>query len=180
LNNPGLNPQKRRYFSKEFIEQMKNIQKVGTYIEKISEGLSVALITCMIIVVLAGVVSRYVLISPLPWSEELARYLMIALVYFTVGIVLKRGGHMSITYFREKLPIKIQKLVSIVCYGLILGFSALITWEGFKLSAMLMRQRSPAMDIPMGLVYSVVPIGCVFVCLQSLALLWNEFTGKDK
>lgn len=163
-----------------FLPLMKNIQKVGKYIEKITEGLSVALISCMIIVVLAGVVARYVLISPLPWSEELARYLMIALVYLTVGTVLKKHGHMSINYFREKLPGKIQKWVSIACYGLILGFSALITWEGFKLSAMLMRQTSPAMDIPMGLVYSVVPIGCLLVCLQSLSLLWSELVGKDK
>ncbi|MGQ9645820.1 MAG: TRAP transporter small permease [Thermodesulfobacteriota bacterium] len=143
--------------------------------EKLSQGFAVFSISCMIIVVLGSTLSRYLLSFAFPWGEELARYLMVALVYLTAGVVLKRNGHISVLYFRDKLPSGLRRWVIMACYALLLAFSALISWEGYKLIAMLMSQTSPAMGIPMGIAYASVPVGSLLISIQAFGLLWREW-----
>ena len=159
---------------------MELVRRAVKYLEKTNEFCGVATMSCMIVIVLAQVVSRYVLSSSIPWSEELARYLMVALVYLTAGVVLKRNGHISVTYFRDKMPPGLRKWVVCGTYLLVSAFSALISWEGFRLITLLMSQTSPAMGIPMGIAYASVPLGSFLLCLQSVSLLMDEFLNKER
>ena len=143
--------------------------------EKLSEVFAVLSISCMIIVVLGGTLSRYLLNYSFPWGEELARYVMVALVYLSAGVVLKRGGHISVLYFRDKLPRRLRQWATMACHTLVLAFSLLIVWQGYRLVGMLMSQISPAMQIPMGIAYASVPVGSLLLSIQSLGLLWSEW-----
>ena len=52
-----------------------------------------------IVVLLAGVVSRYVLHQPLVWSDELAAILFLWLAMLGTVIAYRRGEHMRMTAF---------------------------------------------------------------------------------
>ncbi len=55
-------------------------------------------------VVFAQFFSRYVLNAPLGWTEELARHMMIAVVFLGLSVATRRGEHIAIELFVSYLP----------------------------------------------------------------------------
>ncbi|WP_117076192.1 TRAP transporter small permease, partial [Klebsiella pneumoniae] len=64
-----------------------------------------------VLVVFASVIWRYALHSPIHWAEEVARALMIALVFFGVATSTGRGGHIGVDLFLRFLPDAIRPYV---------------------------------------------------------------------
>ena len=58
----------------------------------------------MICVTLAQVVFRYVIAAPLPWSEELARYCFVWIVFLGGAVGLARGIHLGVDLVVNALP----------------------------------------------------------------------------
>ena len=58
----------------------------------------------MVTVTLAQVIFRYVIAAPLPWSEELARYCFVWIVFLGGAIGLSRGIHLGVDLFVNMLP----------------------------------------------------------------------------
>src|ERR1700712_5051540 len=59
-----------------------------------------AMLVCLeIVVLLAGVISRYVFNAPLTWSDELASILFLWLAMLGAVIALRRDEHMRLTTF---------------------------------------------------------------------------------
>ena len=67
----------------------------------------VGAVTCIyistIVCLLVQVVARYVLHVPTPWSEELARYLLVSLTVVGAGEVSRRGDHLGVYFLRDSL-----------------------------------------------------------------------------
>src|SRR3954466_10691578 len=55
------------------------------------------LVVAEIVILFAGVVSRYVFNKPLTWSDELASILFLWLAMLGAVIALRRGDHMRLT-----------------------------------------------------------------------------------
>ncbi|MBJ9816319.1 TRAP transporter large permease subunit [Citrobacter koseri] len=64
-----------------------------------------------VLVVFASVIWRYALHSPIHWAEEVARALMIALVFFGVATSTGRGGHIGVDLFLRFLPEQVRPYV---------------------------------------------------------------------
>lgn len=64
-----------------------------------------------VLVVFASVIWRYALHSPIHWAEEVARALMIALVFFGVATSTGRGGHIGVDLFLRFLPESVRPYV---------------------------------------------------------------------
>ena len=64
----------------------------------------IAISVVMVIVTLAQVFFRYVIAAPLPWSEELARYCFVCIVFLGGAIGLSRGIHLGVDLFVNTLP----------------------------------------------------------------------------
>src|SRR5262245_47556692 len=68
------------------------------------EWLSGAVLAIDVLLVFLSVIYRYALHDPVDWAEEIARALMIVLVFFGAATVLARSQHVGIDFFRELLP----------------------------------------------------------------------------
>lgn len=64
-----------------------------------------------VLVVFASVIWRYALHSPIHWAEEVARALMIALVFFGVATSTAKGGHIGVDLFLRFLPEQVRPYV---------------------------------------------------------------------
>lgn len=64
-----------------------------------------------VLVVFASVIWRYALHSPIHWAEEVARALMIALVFFGVATSTAKGGHIGVDLFLRFLPERVRPYV---------------------------------------------------------------------
>ena len=65
----------------------------------ITEVPAALLVIAEIVILFAGVVSRYVFNQPLTWSDELASILFLWLAMLGAVIALRRGEHMRLTTF---------------------------------------------------------------------------------
>ena len=130
--------------------------------------------------VLWGVFTRYVMDHQSPWSEEVARYLLIWIGILGAAYAAGQKLHLAIDLLPTKLKGKQKHWLDIVINTLIVLFSVSVLLIGgvryvfitFKLG-----QTSPALQIPMGYVYLVIPLAGLLVILYKLndiRKLWKE------
>lgn len=101
---------------------------------------------------------RYVVNKPLAWSEELARFLSIYLVYIASSVVLRDDSHMSMDYVVQLLPEKTRAIVDIIGKVIISSFLVLAIIKSFTIVRITFYQVSPSLNIPMGIIYAALPI----------------------
>ncbi len=86
-----------------------------------------------VLVVFASVIWRYALHSPLDWAEEVARALMITLVFCGVATSTARGRHIGVDLFLGWLPAPARKYVSHGGRWILVLVSAGLTCSSFSL-----------------------------------------------
>ncbi len=77
------------------------VHAVATFVDNvvgtIGEWAVAALVVAEIVILFAGVVSRYVFQEPILWSDELASILFLWLAMLGAVVALRRGEHMRMT-----------------------------------------------------------------------------------
>ena len=147
------------------------ILKVSSYIQKY---LSITVLLIMIVVVGLQVFFRYLLNTPLSWTEELARLLQIWLTFLVIGFVVGQREHIEISYFAELFPWKIQVILRTFVDIAILLFSIfLISW-GIKLAILQYPSKSTALELP--LTYFSLPfcVSSFFMIIHSIHLVKKD------
>ncbi|EGQ9112696.1 TRAP transporter small permease subunit [Vibrio alginolyticus] len=133
--------------------------KIKFAIDWIVERACIAIMALLTILVTYQVVTRYVFDSPSAVSEVLSRYMFVWLVLMGGAYVFGLREHMSISYVRDKFPARVGVLVDIVTEWAIAIFAFVVMWQGgYKASVRQMWQQDSALEIPMGIIYSVIPI----------------------
>jgi TRAP-type C4-dicarboxylate transport system permease small subunit len=154
---------------------MDKLDRMRELLTKICELGIIILMTIMSIVVLYGVVGRYVLHKTVVWTEELARYLMIWTAYMGAGLAFYEGSHVGVTYIIDKLPFKVRKYV-LLLNNLVIGwFNYLIVRHGYVIVKRVHRQLAPSLRVPMSYAYGAVFVGgiifLVYLIYASIELL---------
>jgi len=124
------------------------------------------------------VVMRYVFRSPLSWSDELAVYCMIALVYFGAAYAVRERAHIRVLAALWVLPKGAALGVAIAADALWFAFNSLMLWKGIELvhSYALQPSLSPALEINLLWPSLLIPIGYGLMCLrmiQAYAIWWR-------
>ena len=148
-------------------------------LDKIQGTILVILMTVMVIAVLWQVFSRYVMQSPSSVTEELARYLLIWIGILGAAYASGQQEHLSINLLEEKLDKARRKKLKILINLLIIffGFTVLIIGGGNLVYVnYLLEQSSAALEIPLYIVYLVVPISGILVIVYKV----NEIMNPEK
>jgi TRAP-type C4-dicarboxylate transport system permease small subunit len=127
--------------------------------------------SAMVIKVLWQVFSRYILTNPSSFTDELARYLMIWVGVLGAAYVAGKGNHVAITYFSEKMSPANLKKTQVFINLTILVFAVLgMLIGGVRLVyiTLVLEQLSPALKIPLGVVYSVIPISGILIIFYKI------------
>lgn len=142
---------------------------VLSWLLAIAKASVIAISVVMVIVTLSQVIFRYVLTAPLPWSEELARYCFVWIVFLGGAIGLSRGIHLGVDLFVNLLPDPVRRAVDILTSVLIAAFAATVIYASLPVLNMNMFQRSPALGVQMSWIYMAIPIsmGLIFlICAE--------------
>ncbi len=92
----------------------------------ITEVPAAILVALEIVVLFAGVVSRYVFHAPLTWSDELASILFLWLAMLGAVIALRRGEHMRLTAIASRVPARWRALLETVAALVVVAFVMLV------------------------------------------------------
>lgn len=145
--------------------------KIRAQIDSVLEKILIIIMSLMVINVLWQVFSRYLLGDPSSFTDELARYLMIWVGVLGAAYVAGKGNHVAITYFTEKLSPSNFKIVQIIINITILSFAIFGMFIGgsrLVYITLVLEQLSPALKIPLGVVYSVIPISGVLITFYKI------------
>jgi TRAP-type C4-dicarboxylate transport system permease small subunit len=129
-------------------------------LERIQVWITFGFISVITVCVSVQVFVRYVLQKPLfLWTEELARFILIWMVFLGVGVGVKNDAHFAMDVLPPLLGRRWGALVRLfndLCMGAIL---ILLTLAGLRFSWFGMFQNSPNMEILMVWVFISIPIG---------------------
>tara|TARA_A200000113_G_scaffold222111_1_gene235145 strand:+ start:1001 stop:1468 length:468 start_codon:yes stop_codon:yes gene_type:complete len=145
--------------------------KLRAQIDKVLERTLVAIMSLMVINVLWQVFSRYLLANPSSFTDELARYLMIWVGVLGAAYVAGKGNHVAITYFSEKFSPVNQKRVKVIINLIVLSFALFgMLVGGLRLVyvTLFLEQLSPALKIPLGVVYAVIPLSGLLIIFYKI------------
>lgn len=128
----------------------------------------------LVLDVLWGVASRYLMQTPSRWTEEVATFLLIWIALLGAAIAYERREHLGVDYFVSLLHAEAQLFLAAVVQIVVLFFVAVamvfggtvLVWETLAAG-----QATPALGIKMGYVYLAVPVSGAFIVLSCLERL---------
>jgi len=156
------------------------MQKLLTGLDWILDRVTLFVLAVLLLVVGAQIFARYVLNHSLFWSEELARYLFIYLVFLGSAIVLRRNGHIQVSFFVERLPTGVRWSVAVLVNLLLLGFVGIVLVQSARLALMVWTVPTAALLIPWTLVYLGILLGMAAMVLVMFGALWRHVTGRSE
>ncbi len=145
----------------------------------LAEWPAALLVVAEIVVLSLGVISRYVLQSPLTWSDELASVLFLWLAMLGAVVAMQHGEHMRLTVFVARLSESQRRQVESVVACLTVLFCAALMWPAIEHMNEQWVILTPALEIPDALRVAAVVVGLGLMLLQSLLQLWRTARGAD-
>lgn len=157
------------------------MKKIMHYINNVEEKTLVGTFACSVILIFLQVIMRKVFNNSLSWSEELARYLFVWQCWVGVSLAERHKLHIRITVLRQKLPASGRKILEIMVCLILLGIALALVFFGLQMSVNLMgfAGASPALRIPMFLVYLALPVGSALYALRMLLYMVGIISGKE-
>ena len=144
---------------------MKILRWIDRRLEEVILAGTLSYITlCMIL----QVFMRHVVGESLSWSEESIRFVFIWMIFMGFGIGVRENRHISILVVRNAVPDRWKTLLCLTSNLAFLGYSCFMVYYGFQVVASFneMGQTSPALGIPMALVYLAAPVGFSITILR--------------
>lgn len=134
----------------------------------------------MSVLAFTQVITRYVLQIPTVWIEETTRYLMIWMIFIGMAIAVPRKAHLGVELVEYFCPPSVVKIVSILLDAIMLVFGVVfsgLTWKvvAFQLE---MGQKSPAMQIPMFIVFIGMLAGGVLFTIHMAVKMYQDFRSN--
>lgn len=146
----------------------------------IARFLLVTLSVIMAALVFVHLGSRYLYSLPLPWLEELARYLLVWTAMMGATIALSEGKHIGVAYLMEGLSRRVQlSLMTVATLG-ILWFLYLLVREGSSMAILSWSHQSPALEISMFFPYGAIPLGGAMMMIHILRRLAQAIFHPDQ
>lgn len=158
------------------------LSRLSLGLNHMAERICCVVLLTMTLVVALQVFCRYLLGASLPWSEEFARYSLVWITFLGGSIALKKRAHMGLQTLLDALPPKARNLIETITLIAILGFLSIVTLKGIQLAFFNMAQHSPAMGLPVGIVYLAVPTGSLLMLvhvMEQLATLIRSFPVRE-
>lgn len=134
----------------------------------------------LVLNVLWQVISRFVVGHPSSFTDELAGYLLIWVGLLGAAYATGQKQHLAIDLISKKLSHKKNKRLQTFINMLIIAFAVVVLIIGGTNLVYItfhLNQISSALQIPIGYVYSVIPISGIFIiyyAMNDIGLVWKE------
>lgn len=124
-----------------------------------------------VLVLLAGVIMRFVFNSPLPWADELASILFLWLANLGAAVALRRGTHMRTTALVSRFGPRTQAWVEVLaiaapCLLLLILIGPMAEYASDEWMV-----QTPALSWPNTVRAAAVPVGCSMMIAIALLRL---------
>ncbi|MCF4127987.1 TRAP transporter large permease [Methylobacterium sp. SyP6R] len=140
------------------------------------------LVVAEVVVLLAGVVSRYIFHSPIVWSDELASILFLWLAMLGSVVAYRRAEHMRMTALVSMASVKTQAFLEAVALAAGLAFVLMLLHPAYEFAAEEVFVQTPALEITNAWRAAALPVGFgLMLVVAALRLIecadWRHAVG---
>ena len=132
------------------------------------DWLALGLFWLMCAVVFLQFFTRYVLNDSFAWTEEIARYVLIAVIYVGTAMCVRRNRHIHVDFIYRLIPAFAGRILSTFVDVLRIVFFIYATWMMWKLMAIVGSDKMTMIKLPMNVIYYFVLGGLAMSAIRSV------------
>lgn len=136
------------------------------YVHKFEELFGSVILGAMTIITFLAAINRFTFSFPMPWSEEIVKFLVMWMTMIGAALGVGRNEHVGIDVFVERFPKKLQFVIAQIMNLAGIAFSVVFCYIGYLMVAKQYTQKSTALEISMGVVYACVVIGAILMFIE--------------
>lgn len=163
---------------------VKILNKISDTVNEKCKVVCAVMLAYLAVVCTLQVICRRFLNSSLTWSEETMRYVFVWMILIGTAVTIKEGSAAAIDLVKNKLKNEKKRAVQEVIVFTLTGITAFILAKnGVTYAASAASVTSPAVHIPMSLVYASIPVGSFITllhCVNGVASAIMVLSGKNK
>lgn len=161
------------------------INLVRTVLDRVVVTVCSIWLLAMVAMTCWQIISRYLLGAPSTYTEEFLRFSLVWVSMLAMTYVAGLRKHVRFTLFSDKASGYLQRYWQVLIELAFLAFAIFILIQGgYNASSITMSQISPSLSLPMGYVYSALPVaGCLLAAyslLNCIQLLTGEIAPDEE
>jgi len=150
------------------------------FLSRVVEWFAAGLVVALAVIVFVQVFNRYVLKSPLAWSEDLAMLLFQWVSFLGAAIGVKRMRHFGIELVVKKLPERIRHKIELLVPFMIGVVALTMITEGIKLIAANRYRIYSSMDLSYTWTFLAIPVSGCLILLYLIGHEVRRWRGEEK
>ncbi|WP_373893749.1 TRAP transporter small permease [Virgibacillus sp. CBA3643] len=136
-------------------------------LNKIEKYFNISLVLVLVFATFLQVIFRFVLNSPLTWTEELARLCFVWLCVFGSSMALRQGKHIKFDYLTNKLlRYKLNRIRAIIVNILIISFLIYIFVPSLRYVESMNTIPLAGTSWPTGVFFICFPLASIIIVLN--------------
>lgn len=139
------------------------------------DWITLAVFWILAVVVFYQVFTRYVMNDAAGWTEEIARYLLIAVTFLGGAMAVRRSTHIQVDFVYRFIPRTAGRVMSTFVDAVRIGFFGYAVWLTWLLIDRIGTQRMAVIELPIGLVFGAMLIGFALMFGRSLQVAWKHW-----
>ncbi len=143
-------------------------------LNKCVDILNILCMATMTVFVGTEVILRYCFSETLYVTEELARYLLVWMVFLSSSLAVRDDSHISIGSFVNRFHGRARACWKLIAQALLLTFFVYMVIEGTIVASMQWIQTVPSMGVSIFWFYLAVPVGGFLMLLNLLPKVWGN------
>jgi TRAP-type C4-dicarboxylate transport system permease small subunit len=112
--------------------------------------------------------TRYVLNDSAAWTEEIARYLLICIVFVAIASATRRTRHIHVDFLYRLIPAKVGRLLSTMIDIMRIAFFALAAGLTVQMMLRMGSLQMTIVDLPMNIIYGICAFGFAAAAIRSV------------
>lgn len=112
--------------------------------------------------------TRYVLNDSAAWTEEIARYLLIAVVFVGISAATRRTRHIHVDFLYRLVPASFARVLSSAVDAGRAVFFAIAVWLTYQMMTLMGNYQMTVIDLPVNIIYAFCLFGFAAASVRSV------------
>ena len=157
---------------------MEALHKIRRVVDLVLSSACAVIFAAMVVIGSYQIITRFIFKSPSTVSEELLTYSFTWMALLASAYVFGKRDHMRMGFMADKAGPGGQKVLSMISEVLIMLLAAsVMIYGGVTIMDLTMTQSTASLGIPMGMVYTIIPISGVLIVFYAVLNLADLITG---
>lgn len=159
---------------------MKALHSIRKGIDLVLSSACAVVFAAMVVIGTYQIVTRFIFRRPSTVSEELLTYSFTWMALLASAYVFGKRDHMRMGFAADKLSKGAQRILNLVSEILIIILAtSVMVYGGMTIMDLTMTQSTASLGIPMGVVYTIIPLSGVLIVIYAVLNIVDLLAGVE-